>query len=415
MTETVPAAAGAAPAASAKPDRSATLALAFSCLGHAYLHLFAPIFFVVVLSLEHEFALSHGEAVALILAGTVLYGVAAPFAGCLGDRWSTTGMVGLFFVGTGAGMVLTGLARTPFEIAAALAFTGLFASIYHPVGIAWLVRNARSWGKALGINGVFGGIGPAVATLSAGVLIEAAGWRAAFIVPGLIVIATAAAFAVLCARRRIVETKTDRRPTAEPSRSDAVRAFVVLSLTMLCSGMIYQATQPALPKLFAERGGDLLEGGVMGVSMLVAAVYLISGSLQIVSGHLADRYPLKLVYVLCFAAQVPALLLVGSAGGGELMLAAMAMVAFNVGALPAENSLVTRYSPSAWRGLAFGLKFILAFGVSGLGVRLEGTLYDGTGGFHLLFTVLASLAAVGFATACLLPSERRRLVAVPAE
>ena len=96
-------------------DRSARLALVFSCLGHAYSHLFAPIFYVVVLSLETEFRLSHGGAVALIVAGNVLFGVAAPLAGWLGDRWSTTGMVGLFFVGTGAGMVLTGLARTPLR------------------------------------------------------------------------------------------------------------------------------------------------------------------------------------------------------------------------------------------------------------------------------------------------------------
>jgi MFS transporter, FSR family, fosmidomycin resistance protein len=44
------------------PARAAGVALAFSCLGHAYSHLFAPIFYVVVLTLEHEFALTHGSA-----------------------------------------------------------------------------------------------------------------------------------------------------------------------------------------------------------------------------------------------------------------------------------------------------------------------------------------------------------------
>ena len=82
---------------STSPEQAARLALAFSCFGHAFSHLFAPIFYVVVLTLEHEYALTHGEAVALIVVGNVLYGVAAPFAGWLGDRWSTTGMVGLFF------------------------------------------------------------------------------------------------------------------------------------------------------------------------------------------------------------------------------------------------------------------------------------------------------------------------------
>ena len=397
------------------PARAARLALAFSCLGHAYSHLFAPVFYVVVLTLEHEFTLTHGAAVALIVVGNVLYGVAAPFAGWLGDRWSTTGMVGLFFLGTGAGMAATGLARSPFEIGLWLAITGLFASIYHPVGIAWLVRNARSWGKALGINGVFGGIGPAVATLSAGALIDLAGWRAAFIVPGLIVLATGFAFCALRMRGLIVETGEDRRPTPKSGRGDMVRAFFVLSLTMLCSGLIYQATQPALPKLFAERVGALLQGGVLGVSMLVALVYLVSGGLQMLAGHLADRFPMKLVYIVCFALQVPLLMLAASLGGGPLMAVAMLMVSINVGALPAENGLVARYSPDNRRGLAFGLKFVLAFGISGFGVQVEGALYDLTGGFTALFVVLAAVAAVGFAAACLLPLERRETAMAAAE
>jgi FSR family fosmidomycin resistance protein-like MFS transporter len=398
-------------------ERAARLALAFSCLGHAYSHLFAPIFYVVVLTLEHEYALTHGEAVALIVAGNVLYGVAAPFAGWLGDRWSTTGMVGLFFLGTGAGMIATGLAGGPWGIGLGLAATGLFASIYHPVGIAWLVRNSRSWGKALGINGVFGGIGPAVAALSAGALTDIAGWRAAFIVPGALVLATGVAFYVMLRRKLIVEPTDDRRPMPKTGRNDMIRAFFVLSLTMLCTGLIYQATQPALPKLFAERVGELVEGGVFGVSMLVALVYLTSGGMQVLAGHLADQFPMKPVYVLCFALQVPMLILAASLGGGPLVAVAMLMVSINVGALPAENGLVARYSPSKWRGLAFGLKFILAFGISGLGVQMEGVLYDMTGEFHWLFTLLAAIAAVGFAAALLLPSERsqRPPAAVPAE
>lgn len=397
------------------PEQAGRYALVFSCLGHAYSHLFAPIFYVVVLTLEHEFALTHGAAVALIVAGNVLYGVAAPFAGWLGDRWSTSAMVGLFFWGTGAGMIATGLARGPFEISLGLAATGLFASIYHPVGIAWLVRNARSWGKALGINGVFGGVGPAVAALSAGALIEVAGWRAAFIVPGTVVLATGAAFHLMWRLGRIVESAEDRRPTPHYSRGDMVRAFLVLSITMLCSGLIYQATQPALPKLFAERVADFLREGVFGVSMLVALVYLVSGGLQVLAGHLADRFPMKPVYVACFALQAPLLMLASSLGGGPLVAVAMLMVSINVGALPAENGLVARYSPSNRRGLAFGLKFILAFGISGLGVQIEGLLYDLTGGFHWLFTVLAAIATVGCAAAILLPSDGRKHVPVAAE
>jgi MFS family permease len=75
--------------------------------------------------------------------------------------------------------------------------------------------------------------------------------------------------------------------------------------------------------------------------------------------------------------------------------------------LPIENTLVARYAPANWRALAFGLKVILAFGVSGLGVLLEGKIYDLTGGFHWLFIILACLAAVAFSAAWLLPAEQK--------
>ena len=156
-------------------------------------------------------------------------------------------------------------------------------------------------------------------------------------------------------------------------------------------------------------------GGVMGVSAFVALVYLVAGGLQGLAGHLADRYPLKAVYFTCFVLQVPFLMLAASLGGSALVAVAMIMVAINAGSLPAENSLVARYAPSNWRGLAFGMKFVLAFGVSALGVKMEGVLYDLTGGFFWLFVVLGAIAGVGVAATWLLPSERRVPAAVAAE
>ncbi len=367
--------------------------------------MFAPIFYVAALTLENDLGLTHGEVVGLIVLGNVLFGVAAPLAGWLGDRWSATGMVGLFFIGTGGGMVMTALADSPFQIGLWLAVTGLFASIYHPVGIAWLVRNAKARGKALGINGVFGGIGPAAAALIAGTLIETSGWRAAFLAPGVVIVGTGVLFYWMMERGLVVETKQDARPLPPASRRDTVRAVSVLAVTLLCTGLIYQATQPALPKVFSVRLADFLGDGVFGVSVFVAAVYFTSGGLQILAGHLADRYPLKHVYLTCFILQVPLLVLASAVSGAALAVVAVVMVSVNVGALPAENSLVARYALSNWRGLAFGLKFILAFGISGLGVKLEGVLYDQTGGFASLFIVLGAIAAVGVAATVLLPSE----------
>lgn len=393
----------------------ARLALTLSCLGHAYAHLFQPIFFVIALPLEAAWGLSHGDVIALILVGNILYGVVAPLAGWLGDRWSMTGMMILFFFGTGSGMIATGLAQSPAQMMVALAATGLFGAIYHPVGIAWLVRNAGALGKALGINGVFGGIGPAAAALSAGLLTDHFGWRSAFIVPGLLVVLTGVAVAALAVSGRLVEHKADRVERPPPPQDRVVRTFILLAGTMLCTSLIYQATQAALPKLFSERIGNAPAAGITEISMLVAAVYLGAGACQMISGHLADRFSMRSIYAAAFVLQVPLLLLLADAGGALVAAAALFAVAGNVGALPAETGLLAKLTPARWRGFAFGLKFIVAFGIAGLGVKLEATLYDATGGFFWLFVVLGAVAAAGALGTLLLPRDQRHPVPAPAE
>ncbi len=383
---------------------SARAALAFSSIGHSFAHLFEPIFYIVALVLPAELGMPYEEVLVLVVAGKILYGVAAPLAGWLGDRWSTLGMMGVYFGGLGLAAVLTGLAQGPVQITLALAAVGLFGSIYHPVGIAWLTRNAENRGKALGVNGVFGGLGPAAAGLLAGVLIEAAGWRAAFVVPGVLVLATALVFLLLVRAGTLVEIKVDRKPEPPASRGDTWRAGIVLTVTMLCSGLIYQATQPALPKMFDERLGDI---GVMGVAGAVTLVYLVAGLSQIVSGHLADRFPLKRVYVGTYLAQVPLLFLAAELSGLPLLLVAVMMVSFNMGGIPAENVLLARYSPAKWRGTAFGMKFILSFGVSGLGVPLVAFILATTGGLSALWLLLAAAAAVVAIAGSFLPNERK--------
>lgn len=383
---------------------SARAALVFSALGHSFAHLFEPIFYIVALVLPAELGLPYEDVLMLVVAGKLLYGLAAPLAGWLGDRWSTLGMMAVYFFGLGLSAVATGLADGPLQLGLALGCLGLFGSIYHPVGIAWLVRNAVNRGQALGINGVFGGLGPAVAGVIAGLLVESFGWRAAFIAPGVGVLATAVAFVWMTQRGALVEVKADRKAEPAASRGDTWRAGVVLTITMLCGGLIYQATQAALPKLFEQRLGD--DVGVLGVAGGVTTVYLIAGLTQILSGHLADRFPLKWVYVGCYLAQIPLLLLAAALSGLPLLAVAVMMVSFNMGGIPAENVLLARYSPPKWRGTAFGMKFILSFGVSGLGVPLVSLILGATGSLTWLLLLLAAAAVVVVIAGWQLPTER---------
>jgi len=191
----------------------------------------------------------------------------------------------------------------------------------------------------------------------------------------------------------------------QATRGEVMRIIAVLAVTMLCTGLIYQSTSAALPKMFSEGFMDIAGDGVFGIGAMVALVYMTSGMFQIIAGRMCDRYPLKRIYLLAFISQIPFLILAAQFGGGVLLFAALVMVSANNAALPVENTLVARYAPKDRRALAFGLKFIIAFGFSGIGVWLEGVIYDATGGLHWLFMLLAAFATVGFAVSWLLPDD----------
>ncbi|MEQ8321812.1 MAG: MFS transporter [Rhodospirillales bacterium] len=395
--------------------RSAKLSLIFSSIGHTYSHLFQPLYYVAVLTLEDELGLTHGEAIQLAVMGGFLFGFGAPIAGWLGDKFGAVPLMSVYYIGTGVSMILTGFAGAPWQIMAALAVTGLCASIYHPVGIAWLIRNAKNRGTALGINGIFGALGPTIAALTAGTIITLMGWRAVFIIPGVLILVTGCAFLVLVSRGEIIESKIDRSPTPPSDKGDALRVFAVLAFSMLCTGVIYQATQAGLPKAFQMRLDHLFEGSVFGISTLVAAVFFIAGLMQFAGGWLADRISPKLVYIGAFMVQVPLLVLMAYAAGPMVVLFAVMMISASNGSLPAENVILARYIPPARRALAFGCKFIVAIGFSTLGVQLEAMLFDYSGEFYMLFMVLACISLAGAFAAMILPSDRKAAVAQPAE
>ena len=129
---------------------SASVALGFASAAHTYSHMFVLFFATVILVLERVWQMSYAELFALSIPGAVMYGLAALPAGWLADRWSSAGMIAIFFLGTGVASILTALAKEPWHLMVGLTAIGTFAAIYHPVGIPWLIKHARNHGRAHG-------------------------------------------------------------------------------------------------------------------------------------------------------------------------------------------------------------------------------------------------------------------------
>jgi len=389
-------------------DTSTRLIVGFSSIGHTFTHLFTIVYATAVLYLPGVFGLPYGELLGLSSVGLILYGVAALPAGWLGDRWSQVGMMVVFFIGIGAGSIVTGVAQNTSQLFIGLSCIGLFASIYHPVGIAWLIAGAKRQGMTLGINGVFGSAGTAIGPVFVGVMIDWVSWRAAFILPGALSVLTGFALAYFWKHGLIADAKSDRAPQAAPQRGAIIRVFFILSLTMTCSGFVYAGLTNTMPKVFELGLGSLTDGGYTQIGFYVSAVLGFAALGSVLGGWLADRYSTRGIYIAFWSLSVaPVFFMVSTTGTTLLAMALIAMVAITAfGA--AENMLVARYTPFKWRSLAYGAKFVLALGVGGLTVHLAGTLYDYTGSFELLYALFSLSGILAVMCALMLPRSGAR-------
>ena len=386
---------------------------AYLNVGHMLDHLLMLIYPTVVLAMSADVVGSFGEAITLSFGGFVAFGACSIPAGWLGDRWSRRTMMVLFFVGIGLASILTGFARTPLEIAAGLTLVGVFAAIYHPVGIAMLVSARDDIGRALGINAVAGNLGVAFAALVAASLAELIHWRAAFIVPGALAVAVGAGFALMVKRSDPGVEGARRQGPAPPRVHTAAvmrRVFLVLTAATIFGGLIFNSTSIAMPKLFAERM-TTLAGTTFEVGLLVSGVYVLAAVAQLCVGYLIDRRALKGLLIAIVGCQVPFLFLAGTAQGWAMMAVALAMMFVVFGQIPINDTLVARYTDEAWRSRVYALRYVASFGASALAVPLVAYLHDATGGFERTFMVLAVLAIGTLMASFLLPGAPRPTLA----
>ncbi|HYY60849.1 MAG TPA: MFS transporter [Burkholderiales bacterium] len=221
-------------------------------LAHFLDHLAMLVFPTVVLALARDWQRSYSELLPLTLGGFIAFGAFALPAGWLADHWSRYRMMLVFFFGIGASLLVTGFADSPWQLGAGLTLVGVFAAIYHPVGIAMLVAAPAKLGAALGWNGLWGNLGLAAAALISGALMDVFGWRAAFFVPGAICLAAGVGFLGMVADPGPVK-KGARSIGLHVDRRTMARIFTILLVATACGGIIFNSTTVAMPKVFDER------------------------------------------------------------------------------------------------------------------------------------------------------------------
>ena len=377
--------------------------------GHALDHLFLLIFATAVGAIAADWGMIWQDLMPYTAGAFVMFGLGSLPAGRLGDLWGRRAMMVVFFLGMGVSGLLIASTSDVWSLAAALTLMGVFSSIYHPVGIPMLVQGSRNPGFTIGVNGLFGNLGIAVAAILTGVLVKHFGWRAAFAVPGGLALLCGVLFLAVVPREEMAPAKRPRKSVDLP-RAVMARVLAVMTLAAISSSLIFNFTTNGNGQLLTERLRGLIDDpATLGV--LLAVVYTIASLAQLVVGKLIDRYPLKWVYLPIVAAQAPLFLLAAPAGGWPLYATVLAFMVFVFGAIPFVDAMIVQYVDDRMRSRVAGMRLTVSFGVSSLAVYVLGPTVKAAG-FGTLLMVMAGIAA--FTTLCVALLPVRLTTAAPA-
>src|SRR3954470_5416811 len=381
----------------------------FINVGHLLDHLVMLVFPTVILALGREWNRPYSELLPMALGGFIAFGAFAIPAGWLADHWRRYKMMVVFFFGIGAALFITGFASSPWQIAAGLTLTGMFAAIYHPVGIAMLVAAPKNLGMALGWNGLWGNLGLAFAAIVSGALMDFWGWRAAFFIPGLLAMAVGVAFVLMVPDPGPVPKKSKTIGLHLDARTMA-HIFIILLVATACGGVIFNSTTVAMPKIFDERLRMLAQTN-FGVGALVAFVYTIAAFAQVLMGTLMSRFDMKPLMIGVGLVQIPLLFAAATLDGWALLVVALLMMMAIFGQIPLNDGIVGKYVADEYRARVLSVRYVVSLGVASVAVPMIALLHRTEGGFRNLFLVLAVLAVAIMASALFFPSRRRMAAA----
>jgi MFS family permease len=403
------------PSFEVKKDSVRRVSIGFLNWAHALDHYVMLIYPTAVIGLVVVYGRTYAELIALSTAAFVAFGFFSLPAGWLADHWSRRNMIAVFYFGCGASLALIAFAPNIMMLTIALCALGMFAAIYHPVGMAMVIDAAVSRGRTLAFNGVCGNLGAALAAGISAALMAVLGWRGAFLVPAAICTATGFVYLYVVADDRHRKASRSASPDATLPGWVAIAIFGLFVVVALSAGLVFNTISVALPKIVDERLGNQIP--LIAVGGLATAVFMCGALAQIAVGRLVERFPAHLLFAIIAALQFAGVVWSAYASGIMLLIALAVTMAAIYGQVTVNDVVIARYTADAWRGRVYAVRYFLTFVVSGAAVSAMAYLYAG-GGFDLVLAATA-IVALGFvvsviAIAVLVHGVERDRVRVPA-
>ena len=382
-------------------SRNLTLPDMYINIGHFLDHFMMLIFAKAAFDAGRHFGLGYDEIIIYGTLGLFLFGAAAPLAGWLADKYSRSIIIIIYPFGVSLGAFLCFLSSSPIMLGFSIGVIGFFAAIFHPVGIAMLIRDSNKVGIRLGVNGVWGNMGVAAAPVLTGFIILNSNWQLSFLVPSLICLIFG-----IAQLRGFKEIDIKEEKTKQKISNGLVEGWkiVLLSLTMttLAGGFIFGSLTFLIPRIFeVNLSGISVDIAITG--LLAGIVYAIASLSQVGVGYLIDRYSPKIILGFVGIGQFLLIYLSSLYIDYALFFVMLMAMFFVFGQVPITDAILVRYVDDQWRARILSVKFLINL-CAGASVLPLVSLFLGYGyTFSDLLTILSCLAIFVVISAYMLP------------
>lgn len=370
-----------------------------TCCGHFLSHFNMLVFPALVLPLSTRFDLNLTTVIGFSFWMYLLFGLTALPWGIIADRLGARPLFFIFYTGAGlSGLAAAAGLDSEIILPLALAALGFFSGIYHPIGLGLISKEISRISLAMGYNGMFGNLGLGMAPLLTGLVNWLWGPKAVFLVLSGI---------NFCGLLFLYLAPLSESPKVAKSldqdNNKSLKVFLIMLVAMMLGGLVYRGSTLITPAYFELNTKAVynwfttLFNGRISNNLLATTttsfIFLIGMTAQYTGGKLAEKIHPRYCYLLFHLITIPMAFLIAKTSDLTLIVCTAIYFFFLLGMQPSENTLVAGLVPQRFRHSAYGLKFILTFGVGAFAVQIIGIIQS-TFGIRAIFQGLGSISAV---------------------
>jgi len=342
---------------------------------HALVHIMELTYPALLTRIEDDFGVRAVISGAIASVFGWAFGSSAIPAGFLTDRLGSRRVLVYAFSSATVMAVCVALAPNEWFLAAALPGLGLSIGLYHPAGLSAMAQGVQQRGLALGLHGVAGNLGQAIAPAIAIGLALAVDWRLAFFavaaLSAVLAFILATAHLPVHGESEVLERGQPLRAAENGSKRNQLWApLLLVYAAFVVSGVVYRGVITFLPKHLEEMVDKDFGAAFVTVALIMGAVG------QIVGGAISQGIRLERMAPVIGILTLPALVLTAVSGGAALVLFASLFIFLYFANQPVFTGLIADYSPAGAVGRSYGISFFAGFGLGSTGGVIAGALVD---------------------------------------